>query len=96
MPYTSISSPPHHQMNFSDLTFSDHASKGSTKARHTFENGWQVSVVSGPEDFGFYGIIGQDTFEVAIIRPNGNMLEDVMPYQTPVQITTILRLVEML
>ena len=83
-------------MNFSDLIFSDHAIKGATKARHTFENGWQVSVVAGPEDCGLYGDINHDTFEVAIIRPNGNMLEDVMPYQTPVQITSILRLVEML
>jgi hypothetical protein len=31
-----------------------------------------------------------------VIRPNGNLLEDVLPYQTPVQVSTILRIVSML
>ena len=84
-------------MNFSALTFSDHSViKGGTKARHTFSNDWTVSVIAGPEDSGLYGIIGEDTFEVAVYRPNGKMLEDVLPWQTPVQITSILRLIEML
>jgi len=83
-------------MIFSDLTFSDHVIKGGTKARYTFANDWTISVVAGPEDSGLYGIIGQDTFEVAIIRPNGNMLDDVIPWQTPVQITTMMHLIEML
>ena len=71
-------------MNFSALTFSDHVLraiypyniKGGTKARYTFENGWTISVVSGPKDSGLYGIIGEDTFEVAVYRSNGNMLDD--------------------
>lgn len=83
-------------MNFSALTFENHAIKGATKARHTFENGWSISVVAGAKDSGLYGIIGDDTFEVAVIRPNGNMLEDVLPWQTPVQITTLCHLIEML
>ena len=83
-------------MNFSSLTFEDHAIAGATKARYTFPNDWAVSVVAGPEDSGLYGIIGEDTFEVAVYRPNGKMLEDVLPWQTPVQITSILRLIEML
>jgi hypothetical protein len=83
-------------MNFSALTFGDHALKGATKARHTFENDWTISVVAGPENSGLHGRIGQDTFEVAILRPNGNMLEDVLPWQTPVQITTMMHLIEML
>ena len=83
-------------MNFSALTFEDHALKGATVARHTFENGWQISVVSGPEGSGLYGQIDSDTFEVAVFTPNGNMLEDVLYYQTPVQITSICHLVEML
>ena len=83
-------------MNFSALTFSDHVIKGGTKARHTFENGWTISVVAGPQDSGLYGIIGEDTFEVGIFRPNGNMLEDVINWQTPVQITTLMHLIEML
>ena len=83
-------------MNFSALTFEDHALKGATKARHTFENDWSISVVAGQKGSGLYGIIGDDTFEVAIFRPNGNMLEDVLPWQTPVQITTMMHLIEML
>lgn len=65
-------------------------------AKYTFENSWTISVVSGPENSGLYGIIGEDNFEVAVIRPNGNMLEDVLPYQTPVQISAIMRLIDML
>ena len=83
-------------MNFSALTFENHTIKGATKARHTFENGWTVSVVSGPKDSGLYGIIGEDTFEVMVIRPGGIMMEDVLPYQTPVQVTSLLHLVEMI
>ena len=84
-------------MHFSALTFSNHSViKGGTKARHTFPNGWAVSVVSGPEDSGLYGDIKGDTFEVAVIRPGGIMLEDVLSYQTPVQITSLMHLIEML
>jgi hypothetical protein len=83
-------------MAFSDLTFADHKIKGATIAKYTFENSWIISVVAGPKDSGFYGIIGEDNFEVAVIRPNGNMLEDVLPYQTPVQISTMMRLIDML
>jgi hypothetical protein len=81
-------------MIFSDLTFSTF--DPLTRAMVTFANDWQVSVVAGPEGFGVYGITGQDTFEVAVFTPNGNMLEDPLYYQTPAQITTILRVVEML
>ena len=83
-------------MNFSSLIFEDHAIKGATKARYTFPNGWAVSVVSGPQDSGLYGVISEDTFEVMVIRPGGIMMEDPLTYQTPVQITTILHLVEMI
>ena len=83
-------------MNFSALTFSDHTLPGATQSVHTFENDWTISVVAGPKDSGLYGIIGEDTFEVAVIRPNGNMLDDVIPYQTPVQITSLMHLIEML
>ena len=83
-------------MNFSALTFSDHTIPGATKARHTFPNDWAVSVVAGPEDSGLYGDIKGDTFEVMVIRPGGIMLEDVLSYQTPVQITSLMHLIEML
>ena len=84
-------------MNFSSLTFENHpALKGVTIARYTFENDWIISVVAGPKDSGFHGDIQHDTFEVAIFRPNGNMLEDVINWQTPVQITSLMHLIEML
>jgi len=83
-------------MNFSALTFSDHTIPGATKARYTFANDWTISVVAGPKDSGLYGIIGEDTFEVAVFRPGGIMLEDVLPWQTPVQITTMMHLIELL
>jgi hypothetical protein len=81
---------------FSTLTFRDHSLKGATIAQRTFDNGWGVSVVSGPEGSGLKGTIGQDTFEVAIIRPSGNMLDEIMPWQTPVQVSSLMRLVSML
>jgi len=94
--FSQFTTPHHTKMNFSSLIFEDHAIKGATKARHTFANGWAVSVVAGPEGSGLYGIIGDDTFEVMVIRPGGIMMEDVLPYQTPVQVTSILHLVEMI
>jgi hypothetical protein len=84
-------------MTFSQLTFIDHMLPGACQARHMFPNGWSISVVAGPEDSGLYGRIGQDTFEVAVIRPGtGTMLEDVIVWQTPVQITSLMHLIEML
>jgi hypothetical protein len=81
---------------FSTLVFRDHKIQGATIAQRKFDNQWTVSVVAGPKESGLYGILGEDTFEVAVIRPDGEMLEDVLSYQTPVQVSTILRLVEML
>jgi len=31
-----------------------------------------------------------------VIRPNGNLLEDVIVWQTPVQISSLMHLIEML
>lgn len=84
-------------MNFSSLNFSDHGTiKGATRALHFFENGWSISVVAGPEGSGLYGVIGEDTFEVAIINPKGSILDDVISWQTPVQISTIMRVICMM
>ena len=83
-------------MNFSSLNFTDHKIKGATIAQYVFDNNWKVSVVAGPEDSGLYGNIYQDTFEVAIYRPNRKMLDDVICWQTPVQISTIMRVISML
>jgi hypothetical protein len=84
-------------MNFSDLTFVDHpAFPDATQSVQAFPNGWHVSVIAGPAGKGFHGTIGQDTFEVAVMDPKRGMVDDVLPWQTPAQITTILRLVSML
>jgi hypothetical protein len=83
-------------MNFSFLTFGDHVIKGATIAQHTFKNGWTISVVAGPAGSGLKGDIQYDTFEVAVIRPNRNMLGDVICWQTPVQITTLMYLISMI
>lgn len=84
-------------MNFSALNFDHHTViKGAIQATHTFENDWGISVVTAPEGSGIHGHRDSDTYEVAIFRPNGNILEDVLVYQTPVQVTSICHLVEML
>jgi hypothetical protein len=75
--------------SFSSLNFTD-TSMGGRVARHTFENGWTISVAAGPGD------IDQRSFEVGIIRPDGNMLEDVIIWQTPEEITTIMGVIKML
>lgn len=82
------SSPTHHTVTFSQLTFADHPLPGACQARHTFPNGWTISVVSDNR--------WHDTFEVGVIRPNGNMLEDVLIWQTSVQIASLMHLIEML
>ena len=90
--FSSLNTP----MNFSDFKFRDHKIKGATIAQQTMPNGWVVSIVAGPKDSGLYGVIGEDTFEVAIIQPNGNILKDVIPYQTPTEISTIMRVISMM
>ena len=80
--------------SFSSLNFFD--SCGARLARHTFANGWVISVAAGSKDSGIYGDIEHNTFEVGIIRPNGNMLEDVISWQTPEEITTIMGVIKML
>ena len=83
-------------MNFSNLIFKDHFIPGATHGTYKFPNGWEISVVAGPEGSGLKGRISQDTFEVLLIRPNGNELEEPLYYQTRVQISSIMRVINML
>ena len=93
----STSTPKPQIMHFSNLEFfSYNLCPGATRAKYVFENNWEVSVLAGPEDSGLYGDIKRDTFEVAIIRPNGDMLHDVLQYQTPVQVSSLMRLISFL
>jgi len=63
---------------FDLLTFVPHLNgiPGAIAARHKFSNDWEISVVSGPGGCGLYGDVKDETYEVAIFRPNGNMTED--------------------
>ena len=86
-------------MAFNDLQITGPDSLGMSRGRCSLPNGWQVSCVTGPRGVGVSGqlIKGQPTtWEVAIIRPNGAMLEDVLTYQSESQVETILRTVAML
>lgn len=84
-------------MNFSDLIFDDHPGiRECSQAIHFFENDWGISVVTGPDGYGLLGVNTQDTYEVAVYRPNGYQLEEVLGWQTPVQVTSLLHLLEML
>ena len=59
----------------------------SIQAKHKFENDWEISVVAGP---GLYGKVEDETFEVAIFRPNGNMTEDVSGWNTKEQVSAMM------
>lgn len=81
---------------FHHLKFRDHHIPGGTIAQHTFDNGWGVSVVAGPPGSGLAGNVGDDTFKVAVIRPSGNMLDEVLNWQTSDEVSAIMRLVSLL
>ena len=77
---------------FDLLNFQPHLNgiPGAIGARHNFENGWEISVVSGPAGCGLYGNINKNTYEVAIIRPNGNMTEDVNGWNTKQEVSAMM------
>jgi hypothetical protein len=77
---------------FELLNFQPHLNgiPGAIGARHNFENGWEISVVSGPAGCGLYGNINKNTYEVAIIRPNGNMTEDVNGWNTKQEVSAMM------
>ena len=64
---------------FDDLDFKPHPmaewkfpwKADSVQAKHTFPNGYTISVVGGPSGCGLYGN-GTTTFEVAIFTPEGD------------------------
>ncbi len=79
---------------FKGLEFKAHPVGTGIQAKATFENGRGVSVLQGP---GFYGNRVGNTYEVAAIDPNGSIdytfaqTRDVWAYQTPRQVTRIMR-----
>ncbi len=62
----------------------------SIQAKHKFENGWEISVVAGPPNCGLYGNVNENTYEVAIFRPNGNMTEDVSGWNTSQEVSAMM------
>ena len=75
---------------FDLLKFNPHHIPESIQARHKFSNGWESSVVAGPPNFGLYGNINENTYDVAIFRPNGNMTEDVNGWNTKEEVSAMM------
>ena len=77
---------------FELLNFQPHPSEivNAIQATHTFENGWMISVVAGPPNCGLYGNINENTYEVGLFRPNGNMTEDVKGWNTKEEVSAMM------
>lgn len=76
---------------FDQLQFEAHPIPGAIQARYKFHNGWSISVVSGLPGSGLYGNVTDNTYEVALIRPNGNMTEDVMGWNTKAEVSAMMK-----
>jgi surface protein len=77
---------------FDLLQFQPHLNgiPGAIGARHKFENDWEISVVSGPAGCGLYGNLNENTYEVGIFRPNGNLTEDVSGWNTKQEVSAMM------
>ena len=75
---------------FELLDFQPHHIPNAIAATHKFSNDWEISVVSGPSGCGLYGDIVENTFEVGIVRPNGNMTEDVSGWNTKEEVSAMM------
>lgn len=62
---------------FELLQFQPHHIPNAVRGTYKFLNEYEISVVAGPAGCGLYGNLEEETYEVGVIRPNGNMLEDV-------------------
>ena len=78
---------------FDDLVFKQHAvDKTGKHARITFDNGYGISVLSGGEHF----YTADGTYEVGVLKNDfiyygTPITDDVSGYQTPEQITEIMK-----
>jgi hypothetical protein len=75
---------------FDQLNFQAHHLPGAVHGKYKFSNGWEISVVSGPAGCGLYGVITDSTYEVAIIRPNNNMTDDVSGWNTKQEVSAMM------
>ena len=76
---------------FNQLTFVPHDIPNAVQGKYKFSNGWEISVVSGPAGCGLYGDVKDETYEVAIFRPNGNMTEDVIAWNTKAEVSAMMK-----
>ena len=83
-------------MMFNQLEFQQHGLKDCVHAKYQFSNDWSISVVSGPAGCGLYGNLEDETYEVAIYRPNGNMTEDVIGWNTKQEVSAMMRVLSQL
>ena len=74
---------------FNLLNFQPHSIVNAVQALYKFDNDWQISVVSGT-DGKLYGNLDDNTYEVAIFRPNGNMTEDISGWNTKQQVSAMM------
>ncbi len=81
---------------FDLLKFQPHHIPNAVQAKYKFQNDWEISVVSGDSKSGLYGRIDEETYEVAIFRPNGNMTEDVKGWNTKEEVSAMMWVVSQL
>jgi hypothetical protein len=81
---------------FELLDFQPHHIPGATQGKYKFYNGYEISVVAGPAGCGLYGNIKEGTYEVGVIRPNGNMLEDVRGWCSEDEVASMMWLLSQL
>ena len=76
---------------FDQLQFIPHHIPGAIQGKYQFSNGWSISVVAGLPGSGLYGDVTDGTYEVAIFRPNGNMTEDVIGWNTKAEVSAMMK-----
>ena len=72
---------------FDLLNFRPHSLPNAVQALYQFDNDWQISVVSGDK---LYGNLDDGTYEVAIFRPNGNMIGDISGWNTKNEVSAMM------
>lgn len=93
-------------ITFNNLVFAKHQTlgdiyKGTIQALVLFDNGYGVSVITGPAGCGLYGDIEEGTYEVAAIKGtslNWNLVypeetsfkDDVLGHKTPEEVTELM------
>lgn len=75
---------------FDQLIFQPHNLSGAVQGKYKFSNGYEISVVSGPAGCGLYGNLADETYEVGIFQPNGNMTEDVSGWNTKQEVSAMM------